>query len=410
MGRRPPTHIDDPLKVGARIRAHRQARGLSLSGLSFPGASKAFLSRVESGTRVPSPRALREIGRRLGVAPEELAGRPLDDRVPEAQLLAAELAARLGDDDAAERLVECLEQAEALGDVRGRCRLLEALGEMAASARDDARAVALLEQARDADPRVGPRERPSLFAALGRAYAGLGDVSRATAVLREALAAVAAEPADPALVVRFGTYLANAYSDAGRLADAEEVLSEVLQHERSIADPLAHARINWSLARTYSEQGLLELAERYARLVLAHFIRGEELATRGRAHLLLAGILIDRSAAADAVPHLADARRLMESTSAGPELALVSLEEARAAYLAGDIERSEEKARETLRETEATEPAVAAAAYRVLARAALADGRLDDARFLCAQALDSVQGPSAPYHRAESLHVLAEVE
>jgi len=42
--------------------------------LAFPGCSAAYVCRIEAGERVPSPRILAELARRLGVTTAELAG------------------------------------------------------------------------------------------------------------------------------------------------------------------------------------------------------------------------------------------------------------------------------------------------------------------------------------------------
>src|SRR5919201_5999108 len=95
---RAPTHIDDPKAMGARVRAARSARGLSLREAAFPGCSPSFLSRVEAGLRVPSQALLEEIAMRLGVPYDTLAGRPGQrTAIPERELLAVELAIRLGE-------------------------------------------------------------------------------------------------------------------------------------------------------------------------------------------------------------------------------------------------------------------------------------------------------------------------
>ena len=73
MPRQKSTHVDDPRAVGARLRAARERSGLSQRQLSFPGCSPAYISRIESGDRIPSLQLLRELGRRLGVSEDWLA-------------------------------------------------------------------------------------------------------------------------------------------------------------------------------------------------------------------------------------------------------------------------------------------------------------------------------------------------
>jgi transcriptional regulator with XRE-family HTH domain len=58
--------------VGERIRELRLARGLSQRAISEPGTSYAYISRIESGARQPSLKAIRTIASKLGVTPEYL--------------------------------------------------------------------------------------------------------------------------------------------------------------------------------------------------------------------------------------------------------------------------------------------------------------------------------------------------
>ena len=72
--KRPRTpHYDDPVAVGARLHAAREAAGISQRELAFPGCSAAYISRIERGERIPSLQVLRELARRVGVTEAELA-------------------------------------------------------------------------------------------------------------------------------------------------------------------------------------------------------------------------------------------------------------------------------------------------------------------------------------------------
>src|SRR5581483_884229 len=141
MGRIGPAHITDPEAFGRRVQELRTERGLSLREMAFPGCSPSFLSRVESGQRVPSPAIVAQIASRLGVDVEALLGHRLDSRVRDADLAAADVAARLGEPDAGARLDALLDQARALHDEAAESRLLEGLGLIALQARHDDEAV-----------------------------------------------------------------------------------------------------------------------------------------------------------------------------------------------------------------------------------------------------------------------------
>ena len=381
---------------------------MSLREISFPGCSPSYLSRVESGERVASLTILAELARRLETSVEELLGRSLDGRVSEADLVAAEVAARMGEPNAEARLETLLAGSQSLRDQRAESRVLECLGLLALDRRDDARSVRLLEQARSTGPRPNARERPALFRALGRAHAGTGDLIQSAAVLQEAFDEVSEPPADVALVVQFGSYLANAYTDRGRFGDAEHVLSRVLRHEQDVT-AVNLMRLDWALARTYAEQGQSRLAEMYAHRVLARMERGEELRARGHAHLLIAGVLLDQAKADQATPHLDQAEQLL--TSETPvELALLSYERSRAALMHGDVGSAKAHAETALRRTEGTEPGYAGMAHALLAEVALAEDRLDDARFLCQESIGLMAGRVAPPYIASAYETLSRIE
>jgi tetratricopeptide (TPR) repeat protein len=396
--------------VGRRIHEARMRAGLSLRAIAFPGCTPSFLSRVESGERVPGPQVIAELARRLGVDSDLLTGIPAGRAIPAWRLSAMDMAARLADDSAEQQAKDVLADARDLGDRTAIGRALETLGHLAMADRRDEAAAALFEQARDEDPSVTPRERPALFQALGRAYAGAGDLGHSIAILEEAFAEASAEPADVPLMVRFGTYLANAYTDNGRFGPAERVLGDLLRHEREMSDLLSLVRMDFALARTYAEEGRSALAERYSRRLLARLDQTEERETLGRAHLLLAEILLDREDASTAERHLEEAQRLMGPTVAPPELALISVERARHALLDGQHDQAEQLARAAIAETEATEPSIAGSAYLILARVAFGRDDLDEARMLCRSSIDLVEGTIATRHASDAYRLLSEVE
>ena len=97
--KRPRTpHYDDPVEVGRRLHAAREAAGISQRELAFPGCSAAYISRIERGERIPSLQVMRELARRIGISEAELAyGRdPLDSDVSQA-VRAVEAATAAGD-------------------------------------------------------------------------------------------------------------------------------------------------------------------------------------------------------------------------------------------------------------------------------------------------------------------------
>jgi len=408
MGRPKPVHVTDPQAFGARVREVRLGKGLSLREAAFPGCSASFLSRVESGQRVPSPAVVVTLAARLGADPEDMLGGSLDHRVDATQLASAEIAARLGDPTARPALEALFSEAVARSDERARSRILEALGMLELDEHHDEQAAELLNLALTADVPTGPRARPALHRALGRAYAGMGDVTRSISVLDAAFTDAAGEPSDPGLMNLFGTYLANAYVDAGRFGEAETVLARVLQHEAELA-PGNAIRLEWAIARTYVEEGKLSIAESYVRRILARLDAGEQSALVGQARLLLARTLVDQGRLDEAAAQLAQSERLL-AASASVELVALSLERARLAIARGDIDEAELRLRHALDQTEATEPGHAGTAYGLLAEVELARGSLDEARFLCREAIELMTGRLSPVYVNRVWDTLAEVE
>ena len=110
-------HVDDPIRVGSRLIAAREAARLSQRALAFPGCSAAYISRIERGERTPSLQVLRELADRCGVSESHLAwGR-------EARL-----------DATVAELMQAVEDAESSGSSADRAAAYAALGRAASRA------------------------------------------------------------------------------------------------------------------------------------------------------------------------------------------------------------------------------------------------------------------------------------
>jgi transcriptional regulator with XRE-family HTH domain len=111
--KRPRTpHYDDPVAVGARLHAAREAAGISQRELAFPGCSAAYISRIERGERIPSLQVMRELARRVGVTEAELAyGREPIDPVVSSAVRAVEAAEEAGKDADVTRAYQALARA-----------------------------------------------------------------------------------------------------------------------------------------------------------------------------------------------------------------------------------------------------------------------------------------------------------
>lgn len=337
-------HVDDPVAVGLRLRAAREAAGLSQRDLSFSGCSAAYISRIEAGTRIPSLQLLREMGRRLGVTEDYLAtGSDTAPATAEAQALVdAEVALRLADNDHARELYAAALARAVTPQERGRA--LAGLGQLAYRDGDIFEAIQKLEEALELLPEGAPERAPHVEA-LGRAYATGGHVELAVALYERALA-VAVESSNQIEQVRFGVVLSNALIDAGTFGRAEEVLGRVIALTHDTADPLVHARLYWSQSRLHALQNDSAAASLYARRALAIIETTEHTAYSAQAHHMLAAIELDRGNAEEALVLLARAADLLGGDGQRLTRTRIRLEEARALAQLGRTDEAEAVAME----------------------------------------------------------------
>jgi tetratricopeptide (TPR) repeat protein len=327
MPRQKSTHVDSPEAVGRRLKAAREDAGLSQRQLSFPGCSPAYISRIESGDRIPSLQLLRVLGERLGVSEDYLAtGVHGGPGGPAASLLEAEVALRLDELDTAERLYsEVLEGSVS----RPTSAAAQAgLGQLAFRRGDPRGAIRHLEEALAASRPESP-ERPGIVDTLGRSYAMVGDLDRAILVFERALE-VAKGNDDPVETIHFSVLLAHALIDAGDFDRAESLLGSALELGEKSRDPLLRAKLYWSQSKLHGERGEHGVAAGYARRALEILRLSEDTHQTARAHQLLAHIELDRGNAEEALRLLEEGWPLLEQSANTVERAHYRIEEARA--------------------------------------------------------------------------------
>jgi tetratricopeptide (TPR) repeat protein len=335
MPRQKSTHVDSPAAVGERLKEARERAGLSQRQLSFSGCSPAYISRIESGDRIPSLQLLRELGKRLDVSEDYLATGAVDRGVRGAELAQAEVALRLDELDAAEELFE-----QILGSAVTDAEKAEAhagLGQLASRRGNPREAIKLLERARGMTDRM---MRAAVAEALGRAYAMVGELESAIGVFQAALDEADARE-DDIETMRFAVLLASALIDTGNLGRAEELLGRALALGDKSQDPLVRARLYWSQSRLHAERNDQDTAADYARRALEILLLTEDTYRTARGHQLLAHIELDRGNADEALILLERGWPLLERSGNKLERAQYRLEEARALAM---LERSEEAA------------------------------------------------------------------
>lgn len=352
------THVDDPAAVGRRLKQAREDAGLSQRKLAFPGCSSAYISRIESGERVPSLQLLRELAARLGVTVEFLAGGAGGSQ---SVLLDAELALRLDEVEEAERLFGAVLEQTPLPSEREAARV--GLARVALRRSDYRAAIELFEQALRAAPGL---DTPSTGEALGRAYAMVGEGEAARVVFERHLAR-ARSVDDASNVVRFSVLLANALIDEGSYREAGEAIGDALQRAEGLSDPLARARLFWSQSRLHAMQENSEAATRYARKALEIVELTDDRYYLARAHHLLAFVETDAGRPESALELIAKGEELLGASGNDHERAQFQLERARALARLGRAAEAAELAMATAGAMRAGHPVDVGRSYATLA-------------------------------------------
>jgi tetratricopeptide (TPR) repeat protein len=364
MPRQKSTHVDDPTAVGRRLRAARERAGLSQRQLAFPGCSPAYISRIESGDRIPSLQLLRELGRRLSVTEDWLAtGSEHGPSGPGGHLLEADVSVRLDDLGRAEELyVAVLEQT---GADETRARAYEGLGQVEHRRGRPRAAIELFVQAL-ALYDTHETAHPDLADSLGRSYARVGELESAIGVFERCLENAVAD-GDVLGEMRFLVLLGHALTDAGDLGRAEELLGRALAIGTDSDRPGVRAQLFWTQSRLHAERNEPEPAARYATRALELLSMTEDAYRTARAHQLLAHIELDRGRAEEALRLLRDGRPLLDRSANPVERAQYELEEARALAKLGRKEEAATLAAEVSRVNAEAHAEEAARSYAILA-------------------------------------------
>jgi tetratricopeptide (TPR) repeat protein len=362
MPRRKSTHVDDPIAVGARLRGAREAAGMSQRELAFAGCTAAYISRIESGARIPSLQLLVELGRRVGVSADFLA-RGAEAERAESVLDGAEIAWRLDDYVEARRLYE--RALEGTSDDRGRSVALEGIGQVALREGQPDRAVAAFESALEIS-REDLCSRPSLAESLARAHASLGQYASAVAVLERCLAAYETGD-DTALFIRFACLLGYALTDNGEFGRAEQVVAKAINAAREVADPYTRARVYWSQSRLLAEKGQVAAAEEYARRTLELLRSTEDTYAVAHAQQTLAHICLELGRPGEALSLLDEGWPLISTAGSRTEIARYRIDQARALAALGESEQAAAIAMELTHQLGDTHVCDAARAYQLIA-------------------------------------------
>lgn len=377
--------------IGERLKRLRLERGLSQRQVSSPGASYAYVSRIEAGARTPSVKALRMLAARLGVAVEYLeTGRGISDSDRrDLDLNDAELELRLGNEGRAEERFRALvEDARRAGDHAATGRATIGLGFVAAKRGNHLDAVERLKEAL-AGHRVLPHVRPDVYATLGQSYSALGAADRAVRVFEDALQELAeTEPEDANAQVRFAALLSYALTDAGEHERAAAVVREALDRAGGEDDPRNKIRLYWSLARVATHEGQLADALHYTRRAISLLEVTDDTVQVARGYLLAAGIEAREGDASAVREHLARAERLLGDKPEPRDVGILRTGQSWLAALEGDSAAAVARAREALDVLASHHGGEQGTAVWALARGLALDGKTNDADDAFRRAID----------------------
>jgi len=339
--------------IGARLRRLRLERGLSQRQLASRGVSYAYISRIESGQRTPSVRAIRLLASRLGVTPEYLeTGMDIAPvEALELRLTDADLRLRLGDHSADARhvLQAVLKEAQRAGESDLVVRAQIALGLSSLAAGNQREAARYLATA-VASPLTSPGTHANVYISLSKALRFLGRADEAAAMLEDALDDLGSHTPETAGVrLRLATYLSYALTDLGQFERARSVLEDI--DAGAALDPHGQVTIHWSLARLAYMEGQPRTALREIRRAIILLDHTEDSLELARAHLFAAEVHLWAGNVPEAERHLTRAARLESLAADARDLGALHSCQSLAYARRGDYERARrliERAREEL--------------------------------------------------------------
>lgn len=333
----------DRKALGRRLRSARQARGLTQGEVAAEVMSVAYLSRIETGSRRPTPTALEALALRLEVSVESLLGQPEGREVDEIRLALdyAELSLESGQAADAEAHIQAalgrpaITQADGMRD---RARLLQARA-MEATGREDDAVIELESLVEDSAADGLTRIKAGI--ALSRIYRETGDLGRAIECGQRVMAHVDESglgACDEA--VQLAVTLAAAHFERGDTGHAVRMCRKAIAQAETLGTPKARASAYWNASAMQARRGDVAAAVPLAERALALLGEGKD----ARNLALLRGevgrlqLELDPPALEEARHNLEQAVAEMDwSPSTASDRAQVLLGLARAAYLSGDL-------------------------------------------------------------------------
>ena len=383
---------------GTKVRALRDARGLTQAQLAGEDFSKGFISLVETGRTRVSLRAAEILANRLGVAVSELMKAPDSPSAAKLEVALAQIQKLLADQRPQDAL-RSLEEIERAARSAFRARWLRlrarALGELGRHRE----AVTLLDEAVRILRASGDRAATAraLFE-LAKAHAGLDEQAEALNLALQVEALITDRSiVDRSFELQVLSFLAGILVNLGDLSAADlrteraKALAEDVTDLRTVAD------LYYNLAVTRQEQGDGEGALAYARRSLDAFEQLEDRAAVASTWNTLAWIYMKRSQYARSTEALVRAEREATDAHYGALLPWIAQTRAELELARGRVARSVELADQSIADPNAS---ARCRALSTLIRAqALARTRAGDPEVI--RAFDSAAVVLRPFGRRQ---------
>lgn len=332
----------DPVELGGRLRAVRVAKGMTQSDVAGDSMSIAYVSRMESGQRRPTVKALTELARKLGVPVEQLLGAMTAGEADEVRLILdyAELSLESGSPlEASTRLREALARVDSCNvqDLSQRARFLQARAQEALGHTEEA----IIELENLLGSRITGLMRVNVGTALSRVYRESGDLGRAVSTGEQILAELEESGLDSCdEAVQLAVTVAAAHFERGDTAHAVRICHTAIAKAETIGSPAARAAAYWNASAMQARRGEIRDAVPLAKRALALLGEGSDSRNIGRLRTELGRLqlALDPPAVEEAEQNLEQAAEELAWSSASPvDRVWTHLGLARARLLRGDL-------------------------------------------------------------------------
>jgi tetratricopeptide (TPR) repeat protein len=401
--------------LGRRLRAARQALGLTQGDVADGLMSVAYLSRIESGHRRPSAPVLQDLALRLDVSVDSLLGEADRREVDEIRLALnyAELSLESGQpEDAEKHLVQALEHPATarLDSMRDRARLLHARVLEGTNREDDA--ILELEALID-DRSTDGMTLIKAGIALSRIYRETGDMGRAIECGERVMTRVDEAGLDACdEAVQLAVTVAAAHFERGDTAHAVRLCRKAIARAESLGSPMARASAYWNASVMQANRGDVTAAVPLAERALALLSEGQDTRNLARLRTEVGRLQLelDPPDLEEARSNLEQAAAEMEWSSATPvDRAWTLLGLARVAFLSGELTTSRELIAQVHATADGHAPLAEAEALTLEGRTLAADGDTDLAALAYQKAVHRLSAIGADQNAAQLWFDLADL-